>query len=102
MGEVHNGLYLLQHSPSDTYAIPTQSQATPSFQYVFDSIFKSLPTSVPLSQTNPFYHDCFPDSPPLPVTDSIHHSDPIPEPSTPIDSTILEENFIDLLVCFCS
>ena len=64
-------------------------------EFVFP--FKSLATSVPSSQTNPFYHDCFPDSPPLPVTDSIHHSDPIPEPSTPIDSTILEENFIDLL-----
>ena len=42
MGEVHNGLYLLQHSPSDTYAIPTPSQATPSFQSVFDSIFHSI------------------------------------------------------------
>ena len=42
MGEVHDGLYLLQHSPSDTCAIPTQSQATPSFQAVFNSVFHSI------------------------------------------------------------
>ena len=39
MDEVHDGLYLLQHSPSNTCAIPTWSQATPSFQSVFNSIF---------------------------------------------------------------
>ena len=50
-----------------------------------------------MSQSDPFYHDCFPDAPPLPITDSIHHSTPIPDPSAPIDSTILEEHFIDLL-----
>ena len=42
VGEVHNGLYLLQHSLSDTYAIPTQSQATPSFQFVFNFVFHSI------------------------------------------------------------
>jgi len=59
--------------------------------------FKSLPSSVPLSQSDPFYHDCFPDAPPLLVTNSIRHSTPIPDPLAPIDSTILEEHFIDLL-----
>ena len=58
--------------------------------------FKPLPTSVPLSQMNPFYHDCFSDAPPPLVTNSIYHSAPILDPSTPIDSTILEEHFIDL------
>ena len=42
MGEVHDGLYLLQHSPYDTCAIPTQSQAIPSFQFVFNSVFHSI------------------------------------------------------------
>ncbi|XP_065620096.1 uncharacterized protein LOC136063519 [Quercus suber] len=42
VGEVHDGLYLLQHSPSDTCAIPIQSQATPSFQSVFNSVFQSI------------------------------------------------------------
>ena len=37
--EVHNGLYPLQHSPFDTCVIPTLSQATPSFQSIFNSIF---------------------------------------------------------------
>ena len=64
-------------------------------EFVFP--FKSLPTYVPLSPTDPFYYDCFPDAPPLPVTDSIHHSAPIPDPSAFIDSTILKEHFIDLL-----
>ena len=45
---------------------------------------------------NPFYHDCFSDAPPPLVTNSIYHSTPIPDPSTPVDSTILEEPFIDL------
>ncbi|XP_075645486.1 uncharacterized protein LOC142616544 [Castanea sativa] len=63
-------------------------------EYVFP--FKSLLAFVPLSQPDLFYHDCFPDAPPLPVTDSIHHSAPIPNPLVYIDSTILEEQFIDL------
>ena len=42
VGEVHDGLYLLQHSPSNTCAIPTQSQAIPSFQSVFNSVFHSI------------------------------------------------------------
>ena len=42
VGEVHDGLYLLQHSPSDTYAIPTLSQATPSFQSIFNFVFHSI------------------------------------------------------------
>ena len=63
-------------------------------EFVFP--FKSLPTSIPLSQTDPFYHDCFPDSPPPPITNSIHHFAPIPNPLVPIDSSILEEHFIDL------
>ena len=59
--------------------------------------FKSLPSSLPLSQSDPFYHDCIPDAPPLPVTNSIHHSTPLTDPSAPIDSTILEDHFIDFL-----
>ena len=59
-------------------------------------LFKSLPASIPLSQPDPLYHDCFPDAPPLPITDSIHHSTLILYPSVHIDSTILEEHFIDL------
>ena len=58
--------------------------------------FQSLPASVPLSQSDPLYHDCFPDVPPLPITDSIHHSNPTLDPSAHIDSPILEEHFIDL------
>ena len=58
--------------------------------------FQSLPTSVPLSQSDPLYHDCFPDVPPLPITDSIHHSNPTLDPSAHIDSPILEEHFNDL------
>ena len=42
MGEVHDGLYLLQNSPSDTCAIPTQSQATPAFQSIFNFVFHSI------------------------------------------------------------
>ncbi|XP_030950060.1 uncharacterized protein LOC115973965 [Quercus lobata] len=42
VGEVHDGLYLLQHSPSDICAIPTQSQAIPSFHSVFNSVFHSI------------------------------------------------------------
>ena len=42
MGEVHDGLYLLQHSPSDTCAIPTLSHATPSFQSICNSVFHSI------------------------------------------------------------
>ena len=41
-------------------------------------------------------YDCIPDTPLLPVFDSIHHSAPLKDPSTPIDSTILEDHFIDL------
>ena len=59
--------------------------------------FKSLPSSLPLSQSDPFYHDCILDAPPLPVTNSIHHSTPLTDPSAPIDSTILEDHFIDFL-----
>ena len=70
------------------------SRDVPFHESVFP--FKSLPASVPLSQPDPFYHDCFLDAPPLPVTDSIHHFAPIPDPSVHIDSIILEEHFIDL------
>ncbi|XP_030934597.1 uncharacterized protein LOC115960041 [Quercus lobata] len=42
VGEVHDGLYLLQHSPSDTCAIPNQSQAIPSFHSIFNSVFHSI------------------------------------------------------------
>ena len=58
--------------------------------------FKSLPSSLPLSQFGPFYHDCIPNVPPLPVIDSIHHSAPLTDPSAPTNFTILEDHFIDL------
>ena len=58
--------------------------------------FKSLPSSLPLSQFDPFYHDCIPNAPPLPVTDSIYHSTPLTGPLAPINSTILEDHFTDL------
>ena len=58
--------------------------------------FKSLPSSLPLSQSGPFYHDCILDAPPLPITDSIHHSAPFTNPSAPTESTILEDHFTDL------
>ena len=64
-------------------------------KYVFP--FKSLPSSLPLSQSNPSYHDCIIDAPPLPIIDSIHHFAPLTDPLAPIDSTILEDHFTDLL-----
>ena len=39
MGEVHDGLYLLQHSPSEPCAILILSHATLSFQPVFNYVF---------------------------------------------------------------
>ena len=59
--------------------------------------FKSLPSSLPLSQSDPFSHNCIPNAPLLPVIDSIHHYAPFTDPSSPIDSTILEDHFTDLL-----
>lgn len=38
VGEVDDGLYLLQHNPFDTCAIPIMSQASP-FQLVFNYVF---------------------------------------------------------------
>ena len=32
----------------------------------------------------------------MPITNSIHHSAPITDPSAPIDTQILEDHFIDL------
>ena len=39
MGEVHDGLSLIQHSPSDTCAISILSHATPSLQSTFNYVF---------------------------------------------------------------
>ena len=47
MGEVHDGLYLLQHIPSNTCAIPIKSQTTaPSFQSIFNSVFNDTQSHV--------------------------------------------------------
>ena len=40
MGEVHDALYLLQHSPSDAGTSPINSDS--SFQSIFNSVFKSV------------------------------------------------------------
>ena len=40
MGEVHDGLYLLQQNPSDAYISPINSGS--SFQSLFNSVFKSV------------------------------------------------------------
>ena len=42
MGEVHDGLYLLQHSPSDACTLPINSKVLGSFQSIFNSVFKSV------------------------------------------------------------
>ena len=43
MGEVHDWLYLLQHSPSDACIFPINSKVLgSSFQSIFNSVFKSV------------------------------------------------------------
>ena len=43
MGEVHDELYLLQHSPSDACTFPINSKVPgSSFQSIFNSVFKSI------------------------------------------------------------
>ena len=42
MGEVHDGLYLLRHSPLDACTLPINSKVLGSFQSIFNSIFKSV------------------------------------------------------------
>ena len=42
VGEVHDGLYLLQHSPSDACTFPINSKVLGSFQSIFNLIFKSV------------------------------------------------------------
>ena len=43
VGEVHDGLYLLQHSPSNACTLPIDSKVLgSSFQSIFNSIFKSV------------------------------------------------------------
>ena len=42
MGEVHDGLYLLQHSPLNACTFPINSKVLGSFQSILNSIFKSV------------------------------------------------------------
>ena len=63
-------------------------------QYFHFSPF--LPSFTPLSQNDPFSQVCIPNAPPLLVTDSIHHSTHITDPSAPIGNQILEDHFTDL------